>query len=95
METLEKENSNIQIDSDLEKESQELFSSLGLNVTTAINIFLKKSLEVGGMPFDVKRSSPNAQTILAIEEARHDINNRTSQEGFSAKEALEYLDNDD
>ncbi len=69
---------------------------MGLNVITAVNIFLKKSLEIGGIPFDVKHSTLNAETILVIEEARIDIQNRISPEGYSsAKDLLDDLDKDE
>ncbi|MEE8824423.1 RelB antitoxin [Lentilactobacillus sunkii] len=36
------------------KKAAEIFDSLGLNLSTAINIFIKKSIAEGGLPFDVK-----------------------------------------
>jgi DNA-damage-inducible protein J len=36
------------------KRAAEIFDSLGLNLSTAINIFIKKSIAEGGLPFEVK-----------------------------------------
>lgn len=36
------------------KRAAELFDSLGLNLSTAINIFIEKSIAEGGLPFEVK-----------------------------------------
>jgi len=36
------------------KRAAEIFEGLGLNLSTAINIFIKKSIAEGGLPFDVK-----------------------------------------
>ncbi|MFT8461552.1 MAG: type II toxin-antitoxin system RelB/DinJ family antitoxin [Liquorilactobacillus ghanensis] len=36
------------------KQAAEIFDSLGLNLSTAINIFIKKSIAEGGLPFEVK-----------------------------------------
>lgn len=36
------------------KKAIELFDNLGLNLSTAINIFIKKSIAEGGLPFEVK-----------------------------------------
>ncbi|WP_407889223.1 type II toxin-antitoxin system RelB/DinJ family antitoxin [Levilactobacillus sp. N40-8-2] len=36
------------------KQAAEIFESLGLNLSTAINIFIKKSIAEGGLPFEVK-----------------------------------------
>ncbi|WP_342547471.1 type II toxin-antitoxin system RelB/DinJ family antitoxin [Paenibacillus sp. FSL P2-0089] len=46
-------NINIRIDEDLKKEAELLFSDLGLNMTTAINIFVRQSLRQGGIPFEI------------------------------------------
>ena len=44
---------NIRIDSNVKKQAQELFSALGMDMTTAINVFLRKAIRVQGMPFAV------------------------------------------
>lgn len=43
------------IDDNIKKEAEAVFSSLGLNIETAINIFLAKAVNEGGLPFDVKQ----------------------------------------
>ena len=63
-----KVSTNISLDSDLKKASQELYSDLGLDLSTAITIFLKQSLRVQGLPFAVTREDPNAETMAAINE---------------------------
>lgn len=77
---------NVRVSGKVKKQSQELFDSLGLNTTTAINIFLKKAIEVGGIPFDVRHDEsshiPNEETIKAIEESYKDRKNRKGNEGF-------------
>jgi len=44
---------NIRMDEDLKKEAELLFSELGLNMTTAVNIFVRQSLRQGGIPFEI------------------------------------------
>ena len=63
-----KVSTNISLDSDLKKASQELYSDLGLDLSTAITIFLKQSLRVQGLPFAVTREAPNAETMAAMNE---------------------------
>lgn len=41
----------ITIDSDVKADADKLYKSMGMNLTTAVNVFLRKSLQVGGMPF--------------------------------------------
>lgn len=59
---------NISLDADLKRESQALFSDLGMDLTTAITVFLKQSLRVHGFPFAVTTEIPNAETIAAMNE---------------------------
>ena len=63
-----KVSTNISLDSDLKKASQELYSDLGLDLSTAITIFLKQSLRVQGLPFAVARENPNDETVAAMNE---------------------------
>ena len=61
-------NINVRVDSDLKSQAEDLFSDLGLNMSTAINIFLKSAVSHDGIPFEVKRSVPNAETRAALSE---------------------------
>ena len=63
-----KVSTNISLDADLKKASQELYADLGMDLTTAITIFLKQSLRVQGLPFAVTRENPNAETAAAMNE---------------------------
>ena len=63
-----KVSTNISLDSDLKKACQELYSDLGLDLSTAVTIFLKQSLRVQGLPFAVTRENPNAETLAAMNE---------------------------
>ncbi|UTC77857.1 type II toxin-antitoxin system RelB/DinJ family antitoxin [Treponema sp. OMZ 799] len=46
-------NVNIRMDADIKKEAEQLFDSLGMNMTTAFNIFIRQSLRIGGIPFKI------------------------------------------
>ena len=50
---------NVNVPSDVKEEATSLFNSLGLNMSTAINIFLKKAIYERGIPFDVKQQPTN------------------------------------
>ena len=63
-----KVSTNINLDVDLKKSCQDLFADLGMDLTTAVTIFLKQSLRVQGLPFSVTRDVPNAETIAAMQE---------------------------
>ena len=65
-----KTSTNISLDPELKSASQELFSDLGIDLSTAITLFLKQSLRVQGLPFAVTRENPNAETAAALNEYR-------------------------
>ncbi len=65
---MSKVSTNISLDADLKKAGQELFADLGLDLTTAVTIFIKQALRVQGLPFAVTRENPNAETAAALNE---------------------------
>lgn len=84
---------NIKIDPVLKQESQSLFESMGLNLSTAVNMFLRQAVREQAIPFRVGAPIPNAETIKAIENARKGIG---LSRGFSSvSELMEDLDADD
>ena len=62
-------NFSVRMDSEIKKQCENLYEELGMNLTTAINVFLRQSLRVGGFPFDVRLDQPNKDTIAALLEA--------------------------
>ena len=49
-------NLNIRVDEDLKKNAEQLFADLGLNMSSAITIFLKSSVDYNGIPFEIKKT---------------------------------------
>ena len=58
------------MDSDIKEQAQELFAELGMDMTTAINVFLRQAIQHRGFPFDVTLRKPNRETLEAIAEVR-------------------------
>ena len=54
------------IDSELRAQSEAIYAALGMSLGTAINVFLKKSVAVGGFPFDVRLDAPTRETVEAM-----------------------------
>ena len=67
---MESTNLNIRTDKDIKIAAERIFEELGLNMTTAINIFLRQTIRENGIPFELKLNSPNDITVAAIEEGR-------------------------
>lgn len=59
---------SIAIDEDTKEKSEELFAELGLDFSTAINLFLRQSIRENGIPFAIQKEEPNPDTIAAIRE---------------------------
>ncbi len=62
-------NVSFRIDAELKKKADALFASLGLNMTTAFNMFLRQSVREGRIPFNATIDVPNQETIAAMIEA--------------------------
>lgn len=74
----------LRVDDFLKSAADELFTSLGLDTSTAIRIFLTMSVEAGGLPFEVKN------TNLSLKQAMNDVLNKKnlSKPYKSAKDAI-------
>lgn len=60
-------NINVRVDSELKSEAENLFSDIGLTMSSAITLFLRAAVNSDGIPFSLKRE-PNAQTRAALAE---------------------------
>ena len=60
---------NIRIEPTIKAQAETVFSSFGISVTDAINIFLHASIMEGGFPFQPKQPRYNKETFLAMQEA--------------------------
>ncbi len=81
-------NINVRVDSELKKSAESLFSDLGLNMSTAITMFLKSAVSHEGIPFEVKRLTPNADTKAALEEYSEMKKNPGSYKRYDSFESL-------
>ena len=63
-------NLNIRIDKDIKDQAEGIFNELGINMTTAVNIFLRTAIREHGIPFELKLDVPNEITVAAIEEGK-------------------------
>ena len=64
-------NLNIRTDKAIKEQAEQIFNELGLNMTTAINLFLRTAIREHGIPFELKLDVPNDTTAAAIEEGRN------------------------
>ena len=60
----------IRIAPDVKSDVEAIYRRYGMSLTDAINVFLYTSRNIGGLPFDLRPSIPNAETLEALEEVR-------------------------
>ncbi len=63
-------NLNIRTNKEIKDKADSICSELGMNMTTAVNMFLRAMVRENGIPFELKLDRPNEATIAAIEEGR-------------------------
>lgn len=69
----------VRIDENVKKQANELFSQLGLDMSSAMNIFLRQCILRGGLPFTVELPQYKSDVLEAMEEAKritHDSNEK-------------------
>lgn len=73
------------MDSELKAQADALFAELGMNLSTAFNIFVRQSIREGRIPFDISLNQPNRETIAAMMEAERIAKDRKgrSVKGYS------------
>lgn len=75
-------NMNIRTDKDIKAAAERIYEELGLNLSTAVNIFLRQTIRENGIPFDLKLDVPNETTTAAIAEGRR-LAHDSSANGYS------------
>lgn len=84
---MESTNLNIRIEKDVKVKAEKLFDALGLNMSAAVNIFLRQAIRENGIPFEIKINTPNETTLAAIQEGKAIAHDKTST-GFNNMEDL-------
>lgn len=81
-------NISIRMDRELKAKAEKLFAALGMNISTAFNVFVRQSLREGGIPFAIKLERPNKETAAAMLEAERIAKDPHVQHEGNVEEAL-------
>lgn len=73
-------NVNIRMDSEIKAAAEAMFADMGLNMSTAVNIFVRQALRQGKIPFEITSEIPNAETLAAMDDV---INRRNLSKPYS------------
>ena len=80
-------NISIRMDSELKAAAEALYEELGMNLSTAFNIFVRQSLREKGIPFVITADVPNRETVSALLEAER-IAKDSSVKGYNDVDEL-------
>lgn len=83
---------NVNTDVETKQAAEKVFEAIGMNMTTAINVFLKKAIQYKGIPFDVCVEIPNKTTLEAFEEGEKilaDPNRKTYKSASELRAAMD------
>jgi len=80
-------NFTVRMDREIKHEADQLFSELGMSLSTAFNVFIRQSLRVQGIPFEISRELPNAETCAAMREAEY-LAHDAKTKGFTEMKSL-------
>ena len=87
---------NIRIDPEVKSMVDGIYSSFGITVADAVNIFLHKSILVGGLPFDMSLPKYNEETLAAMQEARDIASGKIKSKSYSSlQEMIDEIDLED
>lgn len=60
----------IRVDEELKNQANAIYNELGIDLSTAVRMFLKKSIQEGGIPFDTKVDQLTLNAILSVDKMR-------------------------
>ena len=85
---MSKTSMSIRLDSEVKEQAQQVFNNLGMDMTTAINIFLRQAIQYQGLPFNV-RLDENRKLLEVLTDL--DQNRNMSQPFESVSDLMEDL----
>ena len=86
-------NVNVRIDSKLKKQAEEVFASLGISASSAINMFYRQVVRTNSVPFELKAEIPNETTLAALKEAEEIEKGKKKVKSFTdVKDLMEDLE---
>lgn len=88
-------NLNVRVDTTLKEESDVLFKNLGLNMSTAINMFLTKCVKTASIPFKIEEPKPSKELQKALKEVEYMMKHPEKYKTYQdVDELFEDLDNE-
>lgn len=83
-----KVSTNISIDPNTKIEAQTLLAEFGMDLSTAVNIFLKQLVYERAFPFTISRETPNQVTIDAMNELQEALSSPEKYKRYDSVESM-------
>ena len=80
-------NMSIRMDTELKKQADAMLADMGLNMTTAMNMFLRQVVRQGKIPFEIA-DIPNSETLAAMKEVDDMINGKIPAKKYTSTDEL-------
>lgn len=77
------QNTSIKIDAELKQNAQQLFADLGMDMNTAVTIFLRQAVREQAFPFKIKDLLPNDDSLTALNEVETMKKNPAAYRSYS------------
>ena len=81
-------NMSIRMDTELKKQADAMLSDMGLNMATAMNMFLRQVVRQGRIPFEIATDIPNVETLAAMKEVDDIISGKIPAKKYTSTDEL-------
>lgn len=79
----------VRMDETVKTQAVEVLNSLGMDTSTAINVFFRQVIAENGLPFQPKRALFNNETLMAVKESDEEVKNGTGKRYASVDDLFE------
>lgn len=79
---------SVNVDAKNKEEATRILKDLGLNMSTAINMFLAQIVKTDGIPFSIVNPKPSKDLLEALKEADDIMSGKVKAKGYKNMEEL-------
>lgn len=73
---------SVQVDIKDKERANNILKSLGLNMSTFVNMAIKQLIYTDGLPFEVKNPKQDSQLLMALKESEDILNDKVDAKKF-------------
>lgn len=79
---------SVQVDTKDKEQANNILKSLGLNMSTFVNMAIKQLIYTDGLPFEVKNPNPNSKLLNALNESEDILSNKINAKKYHNMDEL-------